>query len=523
MVVDILFKNGLIIDGTGKKGRNCSVAISGNKLVFPGDQEEVVATQVIDAQGLVVAPGFIDIHSHTTIKNLLTSKGGSKISQGITTEISGNCGHFPAPLIPDNDNMELMVGDIDWTPAGYKKYLQHFDNNEISLNYGFFIGHGSVRAAVLGYDDRKPNSAELEQMKQYVAEAMKYGAMGLSTGLIYPPGMFSDTEELVELCKVVAAHGGIYVTHMRSESNGLLDAVDEAIEIARGASIPLQISHLKATGRPNWGKVATVLAKLEAAEETGLNVSCDFYPYTASSTSLNSQLPNWVHVGGWEEAAKRIQDPLLREKIIQTIKPQLEESVGWQSIVVSSINSQENRWLEGKNLEEIGLARNQEPVDALLDLLMEEDGSPGMIKFSMSDADVGTVASHRLSMVGSDGIAMPLADPKNRKPHPRNYGTFPRVFRLFQREQGLLSLETTVHKMTGAPAKMLSLPLRGLIQDGFFADLVLFNPKTISDASTFTDPHQLCQGIHSVYVNGQKAYEQGQFLDPQSGVLVKPQ
>jgi N-acyl-D-amino-acid deacylase len=523
MVVDVLIENGLVVDGTGEKGRKRALAILGDKLVLPEAQQKVTAGQVIDAQGLVVAPGFIDIHSHSTIKNLLTSLGGSKLSQGITTEISGNCGQSPAPLTQGNDNFELSAQDIDWSPEGYSKYLQHFDNKDISLNYGFYVGHGSIRAGVMGWADRKPSSAELEKMKYYVAESMKSGAVGLSTGLVYPPGMFSQVDELVELCKVVVAHGGIYATHMRSESNNVLQALDEAIDIARRANIPLHVSHLKATGRANWGKVAVALAKLEEAEGEGLDVSCDFYPYTASSTSLNSQLPNWVHAGGWIEAEGRLQNPTLRERIVQEVAPVIEESVGWQSIVVSSINSQQNRGLEGKNLEEIGLIRKQRPVDALIDLLLEENGSPGMIKFSMSDADVSCVAAHRLSMVGSDGIAMALDDPRNRKPHPRNYGAFPRVFRLFHREQALLTLEETVYKMTAAPASRLRLPLRGLIKDGYFADIVLFAAGEIGDTSSYTDPHQLSRGIHSVYVNGKKAYSPGQFLNPKSGVLVKPQ
>lgn len=522
MIADVLIIKGLVVDGTGQPGQVRPLAIKGGKILLPDSEAQVQAKQVVDAQGLVLAPGFIDTHSHTTIKALLRSQGGSKLSQGITTEITGNCGIYPAPLAARSDAMELEAGDIDWSPEGYGNYLSHFDNKEIPLNIGYFIGHGSIRAAAMGYADRKPTPAELAQMKSFVAQAMEHGAVGLSSGLVYPPGMFADTEELVELCKVAAQYGGIYATHMRSESNGLLDALDEAIEIARRARIPLQVSHLKATGKANWGKVAVALAKLEAAEKEGLKVSCDFYPYTASSTGLSSQLPNWVHEGGWPQAAKRLQDPETRAKIIATITPWLEESVGWQSIIASSINSAANQALEGKSVEEIGRIRGQHPAEALVDLLLEEKGSVGMIKFSMAEADVSTVAAHRLSMVGSDGIALALNDPENRTPHPRNFGTFPRVFRLFHREQGLIDLETAIHKMTGAPAAKLRLPQRGLIREGYFADLVLFNPREISDLSSYDNPHQLSVGIHSVYVNGVKAYEQGSFLNPKSGVLVTP-
>jgi len=520
LIVDVLIKNGLVVDGTGKIGKKRPVAIKGDKLILPGNAEKISAKQVVNAKGLVVAPGFIDIHSHTTLNSLVISKGGSKLSQGITTDITGNCGALAAPYSPQG---ELSVRDIDWSPEGYCSYLKQFNNTDISLNMGFYIGHGSIRAAVMNYEDRKPTPAELEKMKEYVAMGMEHGAMGLSTGLGYSPGIFAEIDELVELCKVVAQYGGIYATHMRQEGDFVLDSIDESIEIAHRAQLPLQVSHLKAVGKPNWGKVVIAIAKLEEAKEKGLDANYDFYPYTASSTGLSSQLPNWVHEGGWEKAEQRIQDPNTRAQIINEIKPALEEAVGWNNIMISSIDSEKNQALEGKNLEEIGQIRQHSPVDCMLDLLLEEKGSVGMIKFSMAKEDVATVASGNLSMVGTDGYALPMNDPKNRKPHPRSYGAFPRVLRLFCREQKLFCLETAIHKMTGAPAQRLRLDKRGHIQDGYFADLVLFNPKTVSDTATYSDPHQYAAGIHSVYVNGKKAYQEGgEFLDPKSGVLVSP-
>ena len=522
MIVDLLIKNGLVVDGSKKEGQRQAVAIKGDKIVLPAT-EEIEAIQIVDAEGLVVAPGFIDIHSHTGLNSLIRSQGGSKLSQGITTEITGNCGAFPSPLIRENQEKEISVEDMDWSLPGYRNYLAEFQSADISLNIGYYIGHGSIRAAAMGYDNRRPTSTELDRMKQYVAEGMKQGAFGLSTGLGYPPGMFAALDELVELCRIAAQYGGIYATHMREESDGVLEAIDEAIEIARRAQIPLQVSHLKAVGRPNWGKVAIAIEKLEAAQKEGLDVNYDFYPYTASSTGLSSQLPNWVHAGGWEKAAQRLADPEQRARIIREMRRKIETAVGWESIVVSAIASRGNRALEGKNLQEIGEIRGRHPAEALVDLLLEEKGSAGMIKFSMAAGDMYTAAAGNLSMVGSDGNALPLNDPENRKPHPRNFGAFPRVFRLCQREQGLFSLETAVHKMTGAPAKKLRLDRRGLIKDGFYADLVLFDPDSIGDAATYENPHQLATGIDSVFVNGKKAYEKGIFLNPKSGVLVKPQ
>lgn len=521
MKANILIKNGMVMDGSGKAGEVRPVAIKGDKLYLPQPGEAVQAGEVVDAQGLVVAPGFIDIHSHTTLNGLVRSRGGSKLSQGITTEITGNCGAFPAPYTPENLDAAPSLQDMDWSLPGYRRYLQQFRTTPISHNLGFLIGHGSVRAAVMGYEDRKPTAAELDRMKEYVAEGMKHGALGLSTGLGYPPGIFAEIEELVELYKVVAQYGGIHATHMREEGDELLQSIDEAIEISRRSGAPLQVSHLKAVGKPNWGKVITAMEKLEAARKEGMDVNYDFYPYTACSTGLSSQLPNWVHEGGWTKAAERLQGPATRARILAEVIDKLEDAVGWHNFLITSL-SEKNRHLEAKNLAEIAEIRGQHPAEAMLDLLLEEQGDIDMIKFSMSEEDVRAVAVGELSMVGTDGSALALDDPHNRKPHPRAYGSFPRVLRLFWREQKLFTLEALIRKMTAVPARKLRLDRRGLIADGYFADLVLFDPETIGDTATYANPHQLAAGIHSVYVNGALAYEGGRFLDPKRGVMVMP-
>lgn len=519
MTADVLIKNGLVVDGSGKEGTQQLVAIKGDKIFLPRQGEEVQAREIVDAQGLVVAPGFIDIHSHTTLNSLVKSQGGSKLSQGITTEITGNCGAFPTPFAPETTEIELSGRDIDWSSSGYRNYLNQFSTTPISHNLGFLIGHGSLREAVMGHEDRRPTPAELDKMKEYVTQGMKHGAMGMSTGLGYPPGIFTELDELVELYKVVAQYGGIHATHMREEGDDLLESVDEAIEISRRSGASLQVSHLKAMGRPNWGKVAIALEKLEAAKKEGLDVSFDFYPYTACATGLSSQLPNWVHAGGWDKAAERLENPESRARILAEVRTNLEEVVGWQNFLITSL-SEKNRALEGKNLEEIGRSRGQHPGDAMLDLLLEEKGSIDMIKFAMADEDVYTVAANELSMVCTDANVVPLHDLQNRKPHPRSYGSFPRALRLLWREQKLFSLEAIIRKMTAMPAQKLRLNKRGLIAQGYFADLVLFDPQEIRDTATYAEPHQLAAGIHSVYVNGKKAYELGNFLDPKSGVFV---
>ena len=507
---DTLIENCLVVDGTGQPGSYRPVAIKNGIIALP--RRPVSAKQTIDAHGLVLAPGFIDIHSHSSVGGLLESRGQNKLSQGITTEITGNCGILPD--FPDGKGQPVS-GMTQFT-----EYLAHFHSSGLPMNIGFYIGHGSVRAATVGYMDRPPTPKELATMKDMVAQGMEYGAVGLSTGLVYPPGAFAKTDELIELCKVVAADGGVYATHLRSEGDGLLAALKESISIAQGANIRLQVSHLKATGKNNWGQVSLALANLEAAAAQGLEASCDFYPYTASSTGLISQLPNWVQEGGWKSAKLRLRDPALHKKILGAVSNSIEKSAGWEGVIVSSIDSLNNRCLEGESLAEIGKSRGIHPAQALVDLLLEEEGSPGMIKFSISEADVNTVAAHRFSMVGSDGLAMTINDPRFRKPHPRNYGAFPRVFRLQQRELRLFSLETAIYKMTGAPAAKLNLLKRGLVREGFHGDLVLFDPDTIADTATYAEPHQLSKGIHSVWVNGELAYQQGRCLGPGRGTLV---
>ncbi|WP_158282318.1 N-acyl-D-amino-acid deacylase family protein [Salipaludibacillus keqinensis] len=529
MKVDVVIKNGLVIDGSGKKGKHQLVAIKHDRIFLPKNDSEVEAERVVDAAGLVIAPGFIDIHTHSDLTLLVDSRGASKVSQGVTTEIIGNCGMAVAPCPPKSKAHMIETGsfiysdEVEWFWENYKEYLKQFDVKGISMNVGFLLGHGAIRTAAMGLEDRKPTTAEMERMKQFVAEGMEQGAVGLSSGLVYPPGMFADVEELAELCKVVVEYGGIYSTHMRDEEDHLLDSIEESIDVARRSNVSLQVSHLKAVGRQNWGKVVQAIERLEEARKEGINAHYDFYPYPASSTSLTSQLPKWVHDGGWTKMAERITTPETREKIVKEVNPHIESSVGWHSIIVASVNTDANKGYEGKNLDEISVLKQMSPMEAMLDLIYEEKGAVKMVKFSMCEEDVATVAAGKLSMVGSDGYALAKEGPLSKgKPHPRSYGSFPRVFRKYQREQKLFSLEEAIYKMTGSVAEKLSFTDRGLIKQGFVADLVLFDPSEVKDMATYTDPHQYSEGIHSVYVSGKKAYELGEFLDPKSGVLVKP-
>lgn len=567
--VEVVIKNGLVADGSLQPAVHKDVAIKGNRLLvlepmssvsgeaasgsaarspldFLHNGQKIRVNEVIDATGLVVAPGFIDIHTHSDLTLLADSRGASKVSQGVTTEIIGNCGLSvaPAPLeMRDKikDSLSILFPEhVDWNWTGYREYVQLFEEQGVSLNVGFYIGHGTVRAAAMGFENRPPTEAELARMKEYIIDGMQNGAVGLSSGLIYPPGVYADKDELVELCKVVAAYGGIYSTHMRNEGDHLLESIEEALEVSVRSGVPLQISHLKAGGKQNWGKLKQAVKRIEEASASGVDVHYDFYPYNASSTYLSALLPNWVHEGGWEKAAERLTDPAMRQKIRKEMERQeaernqgvndfpsatanqIQEEFG-ANVLIASVTQESNKQLEGKTLTEASRLLEKDVLDVLFDLLLAEGGAGSMVKFSMSEEDIRTAAKGSLAMVGSDGIAMASDGVfAGGKPHPRSYGSFPRVLGKYQREEQLFSLEEAVHKMTQAPAQKMKLKDRGTIHDGAVADVVAFDPQKIKDTASFTDPHRYAQGVHTVFVNGAKAYDQGTFLDPKSGEIVQP-
>lgn len=570
--VDVLIKNGLVVDGSLQPAVHKDVAFKGNRLLvldplssasgnaesgsaavspmdFMHNGQKIRANEVINATGLVVAPGFIDIHTHSDLTLLVDSRGASKVSQGVTTEIIGNCGLSVAPAPVEmrdkiKDSLSILFPEhVHWNWTGYRDYVQLFREQGVSMNVGFYIGHGTVRAAAMGFDDRQPTESELARMKEYIIDGMQNGAVGLSSGLIYPPGVFADTDELVELCKVVAQYGGIYSTHMRNEGDQLLDSIEEALEVSVRSGVSLQISHLKAGGKQNWGKLKQAVKRIEAARAAGVDVHYDFYPYNASSTYLSALLPKWVHEGGWEKAAERLTDPHMRQKIRTDIQRQAaetgqgvnafdyppsaaanqtEEDYG-ANVLIASVTQDSNKHLEGKTLTEASQLLKKDVLDVLFDLLLAEEGAASMVKFSMSEEDIQTAAQGSLAMVGSDGLAIANDGVfAGGKPHPRSYGSFPRVLAKYHREEQLFSLEEAVHKMTQLPAQKMKLKDRGTIRDGAVADVVVFDPLEIKDTASFTDPHRYAQGVHSVFVNGAKAYDQGTFLDPKSGEIVQP-
>jgi len=472
---------------------------------------------------MVVSPGFIDMHSHSDVHLLINPLAESKIRQGVTTEVTGNCGSSPAPIT--KENFELfkrrygpLAEEIPWDWRTFGEYLDKLQGNGVAVNVAPLQGHGTIRIAVMGYDNRQPTSTEMERMQDLVAEGMKAGAFGLSTGLIYPPSCYAETQELIELCRVVARFGGYYSSHIRGEGRTLIDAVKEAITIGERAGVPVEISHRKAWGRDNWGKVKETLKLIEEAQYRGVDVTCDVYPYTASSTGLGASISPWAHEGGIEKMLERLKDPEIRLRLKREMEAQ--DQAGWDKVLIAQC--EENKDYVGKTIQETAQSRGMDPYDFVFNFLIEEKGSVATVSFAMHPEDVAMVIGHPVSMIGSDGYSLtPYGVLGKGKPHPRSYGTFPRVLAKYVREEGVLSLEESIYKMTGLPARKLGLKDRGIIAEEACGDLVIFDPSEVEDAATFQEPHQYPKGIKYVMVNGQIVVEEGEHTRAKPGKVLR--
>lgn len=505
---DLVIKNARIIDGTGAPWFRADVAVKDGKIAAMG-KITGEAKEVVDAKDRYLAPGFIDIHSHSDDDVL--SKGGvfsapeceSRILQGVTTDISGNCGSSVAPS------------------AAYPRMRDYFavlEELKPSCNMGMLVGHGNVRAEAMGYDNRKPTEEELETMRRLVREAMEDGCFGISSGLIYPPSSYADTDELIEVAKAAAPYGGYYATHMRSESLRLIEATKEALQIAYEADVPLQISHHKCTRSEFWQvRVLTTTAMIERARNEGLEVLCDQYPYRASATTLSVNFNDWVFEGGTEAMLQRLRDPETRARI----KAELEADWKgrWQNLVVSYTLCEKDVWMSGKSLPEIAEKIGKDCADALIDIVLDAEDKVGELAFGMCEEDIEYIMKKPYVMTGSDGGAMNLS--VGGKPHPRNFGTFVRVLSHYCRDRKLFPIETAVHKMTGLPASRLKLEGRGILKTGMWADLVLFDLETLKDDPSYLDPQQPCSGILRVYVNGVLTALDGKHTGARAGVVVR--
>ena len=531
MTFDIVIENGLVVDGTGAPGRRADVGIVKTRIAAIGDLKSAPAARRLDAALCAVAPGFIDIHNHSDLVLLADGRAESMIRQGVTTLVTGNCGITPAPVhdAVRDDLKKSMIGPSygSWRWNTFGQFLEELRAVPKATHVAPLVGHGAIRAAGMGFDDRRPTPAELASMRRLTAEAMEAGAFGMSTGLVYPPGLYCDTEELIELSRVVSAHGGYYASHMRGEANPVVESVREVLRIAREAKIPVQISHHKAAGRENWGKVRITYGLIEEAARTH-DVTFDIYPYIAGSANLSQLVPPWAHVGGPDAMLARLQDPELRPKVLHDMvhgTPSWNNffRIDWRDIRLAYVHSQRNRWMQSLSVQEASTRADRDPVDLTLDIILEDDNRTTMVNFVMAEEDVDFLLPKPQSMIGSDGRAFTPGGPTGEgHPHPRSYGAFPRVFARYVREKGLLRLEDAVHKMTGKPAKKLRLDRRGELKEGYFADVVVFDPATIRDRATFEEPHQFAEGVHWVIVDGNITLDRGTLSERLVGQVLAP-
>jgi len=537
----LLIRDARILDGTG------APATRGDVLIEDDTIAEVIDTtlspdEVLDARGLALAPGFIDIHSHGDFTLPGEPEARAKTLQGVTTEVVGNCGLGLMPATPRVERFYELIGPVIFGEQGggcfpdLARYREALEQRGISVNAACLVPHGNVRCAVLGMEERAATASEIGQMREIVEAQMQQGAFGLSSGLVYPPGAFATTEEIIELAKVVKPFGGFYATHMRDEASKLLESVEEALRIGREAKVGVQISHHKAAGRFNWGKTKKTLKMVEDARAKGLEVHSDVYPYTAGSTVLSAMfVPLWAFEGSQLALLERLKDPSIRPRIIEESKQRLMRYAQLPGVldrifpkrvllpillremskivVISSVKRQ--RHYEGKTLGEIAKLRGQDLYEAMLDLLVEEDTAVAAIAHVMHEDDVQRVMAHPTTMIGTDGFPQ-----REGKPHPRTYGTYPRVLQHYVRTLGLLSLEQAVHKMTGMIAKKVGLKDRGEIRPGARADLVLFDPESIEDRSSYADPRQAPSGLAHVFVNGAWTVKDGQHTGARAGKVL---
>lgn len=521
---DLIIKNGTVIDGVRDKEYKADVGILGERISRIGNLQKTPAETVLDAEGRYVSPGFIDIHTHTDTEILINPRAESKIRQGVTTELGGNCGSSPFPIKqPISDFMKREAEknniSIDWTDL--KGFQAAVMKKGTAVNHGSLIGQGSVRSTVMGDEQREPTEEEMGEMKKCVALAMEQGAFGLSSGLEYTPSGFAGTEELIELCRTAAGYGGFYATHLRSEDKTVLEAVGEALHIAEEAGLPLQIAHFKAVGSTNWWKLPKMFDMVERAAERELSVSFDRYPYIAFSTGLSIIFPQWAQDGGMGMLLERLGDAGVRRSMkAETLKK--VEGYGWEKIVISNLQKEENKRLIGMNIAQAAAEINADPFEFACDLIVGEGRDVSHIGFGMDEETTESVLKHPLAMLGSDGSSLAPYGPLGEgKPHPRNYGTFPRFLGFYIRERKILPLPQAIKKITSMPAEKLGLGHRGSLKEGNYADVVVFDPDRIADTATFIDPHRYPVGIDYVIVNGTVVVYHGEHTGKTPGMVLK--
>ncbi len=524
MEFDILIKNGLLADGSGASLFEADVGATGELISQVGNLKGKTAAEEIDASGMVVAPGFIDIHGHSDYFILVEPSSLSKLLQGVTTEISGNCGYSAAPASDELNEQRAESLDSnfgirpDWNSlAGYHEKLEGI---RPAINIGNLIGHNTVRASVMRGEARPPDEGESARMKEMICDAMAQGAFGISTGLIYPPACFSDVEELAMVCAPVAESGGFFAAHMRSEGAGLIESLAEVMEASKRAGIQLQVSHFKASGPKNWDKLDKAIDMLDRARSGGLDVRCDRYPYTASFTGLSAVLPAWVFEGSREEFRHRLTLPEVRDKIRREVPAENGEDY-LDRVVIAQVFDEKARRFEGLSVTEAARRENAETFDFLCELLSAQTSDPTAIFHTMSEPNMARILNLPYACVASDSAVRAKNGPlASGKPHPRAYGCFPRMLRL-AREEKIMPMEVAVRKMTADAAKTAGISGRGRLKPGFFADIVVFDPDKVSDTATYDNPHQYPEGINLVLVNGKIAAAEGEPSSGRFGKILK--
>jgi N-acyl-D-amino-acid deacylase len=524
---DIIIKGGTVYDGTGGEARVTNIAIRGDRIAGVGDLAKASATTTIDARGLAVAPGFINMLSWSTESLIQDGKSQSEIRQGVTTEIMGE-GDSMGPL---NDRMKEryvreqrdIKYDIKWNTLA--EYLRYLEKRGVSCNVASFLGATTVREYVIGLEDKQPTPEQLEQMRDLVRKEMEAGALGIGTSLIYPPAFYAKTEELIELCKVAAKYQGKYISHMRSEGNQLLESLDELIRISREAGIPAELYHIKAAGEKNWPKEDQLLARIEAAQREGLKITADMYTYTAAGTGLDACLPPWTEDGGYPALFKRLRDPDTRQKIAAEVRV---DSNAWENlylaagspdkIVLTGFKSEKLKPLTGKTLDEVAKMHSKDPIETIMDLISEDESRIDAMYFLMSEENVRKELAKPWISFGSDEASQaPEGVFLKSHPHPRAYGNFARVLGKYARDEKVLTLSEAVRRLSALPATNLGLDHRGFIREGMFADVVVFDPATIADRATFDKPHQYAVGMKHVFVNGVQVLKDGEHTDAKPG------
>ncbi len=523
---DVIIRGGTLYDGSGRPPIKADVGIKGDRITAVGNLSRATAPTIVDAKGLAVAPGFINMLSHSETSLIRDPRSLGEIKQGVTTQIFGELSMGPL-----NDLMKQRLReqqgdvkyDIEWTTLA--EYLKYLEKRGVSQNFASFIGAATIREYVIGLEDKPPTPAQLDQMRELMRREMEAGALGITTALIYPPAFFAKTDELIELCKVAAKYQGKYTVHMRSEGNQLIEGVQETIRISREAGLPAEIYHLKASGEANWPKMDQVIRMIEAARRQGLKITANMYTYPAGGTGLDAAMPPWVFDGGREAAYKRLQDPTTRKKIADAIRTPTNE---WENlyllagspdrILLASFRTEKLKPLTGKTLAEVARMRGKDPVETIMDLVLEDRSRIGTIYFLMSEDNIKKQIRQPWVSFGSDAASIaPEGVFLKSSAHPRAYGNFARLLGKYVREEKVISLTEAIRRLTSLPATNLGLDHRGFLKEGMFADVVVFDPNTIADRATFENPHQLAVGVKDVFVNGVQVLKDGEHTGAKPG------